>query len=105
MLLLLLLHSACLEGLLERGAGLEGLLLGRGLVEPLGLLAWVAGELRRLLGREALLLAGKTGELRLHGSTKARGLGTEGLLLLLAILGLLLTVLRLARVAGAVAAP
>jgi hypothetical protein len=48
--------------------------------------------------------------LRLHGCAKARGLGTEGLLLLLAILllavlRLLLAVLRLAGVAGAVAAP
>jgi hypothetical protein len=80
------------------------------LLEPLGLLARVARELGLLLGREALLLAGEAGELRLHGCAKARGLGTEGLLLLLlailllAIL-LLLAVLRLAGVAGAVAAP
>jgi hypothetical protein len=105
LLLLLLLESACLERLLLGGASLEGLLLGRGLLEPLGLLAWVAGELRLLLGREALLLTGEAGELWLHGrAAVARGLGTKRALLLL-LEGLLLAILGLGRVAGAVAAP
>ena len=91
----------------RRRAGLEGWLLWRRLLEGLGLLAWIARELRLLLLlREALRLSRKARELLLDwASAKACRLRSQSALEASGLLErLLLAILRLAR-SGAVAAP